>query len=74
MARDAPNWAGYDLDGAFTVTNSLRRHELPEPDENEMSNIYSEDRVRISDSIKACFKLPPVNVPDEPTNAFESST
>jgi hypothetical protein len=42
----------YDLNGAFTMTNLFHRHELPEPDENKLSKIYSEDRVRISNSIK----------------------
>jgi hypothetical protein len=57
---------------AMLTADILHRHELPEPDEDEITEFYSKDRTFISDSIKAC--LPTVNAPDEPTNPFDRKT
>jgi hypothetical protein len=45
------------------TTKIFNRHELTKADAQQMLSFYSQDRVRISDSIVAC--LPPVNLPNE---------
>ena len=60
-----------DLDITNNATHIFPRHELPEPADKEISNFFAEDRIRISNNIAAC--LAPVNIPDEPTNAFDTN-
>jgi hypothetical protein len=60
-----------DLDITNNATHIFPRHELPEPADKEISNFFAEDRIRISNNIAAC--LAPVNIPDEPTNTFDTN-
>ena len=60
-----------DFDIINNATHIFPRHELPEPADKEISGFFAEDRIRISKNIAAC--LPPVNIPDEPTNTFDTN-
>jgi hypothetical protein len=45
------------------------RHDLPEPDEDDIATIISDERRHITSSLNAC--LAPLNAPDEPTDVID---
>jgi hypothetical protein len=51
------------------VKNSIYSHDLPEPDEDDIVTVLSDERDQIANSLNAC--LAPINAPDEPTHPLD---
>src|SRR5882762_2589406 len=56
---------------SFTVRANkfICRHNLPEPDEQDIETVLSDERAHIMSSLNAC--LAPINAPDEPTDVID---
>jgi len=45
------------------------KHDLPEPDEDDIATIISDEHMHITSNLDAC--LAPLNAPDEPTDVID---